>query len=300
MLGMKLSWVAVARSGWARAVGVVRERVGRAQVASFPVWDERFHASYARLRESAARTGPVLVLIGDAVILLDGDRRLELPANVPANRILKAASHIPVGVFTTLHECAEPLDELTLRRLGALQYVPACGQDALATLDAEARAEVETLLQKSRVFVEQVSLRRLCSPEELTSFANELGPLLLGLIERATHLELAVLHTSVEALLRQLSERGREQLEVVVAGVHQARARNLGLQYFKRRFAEALGDDTRVTYAESATDEYQAQALIGTRRVDRALAAAFFGDPNRMQRDLLGDAATRALANLQL
>jgi hypothetical protein len=31
--------------------------------------------------------------------------------------------------------------------------------------------------------------------------------------------------------------------------------------------------------------------LLGTKALDRAIAKAFFGDPMRMQRDLLGDAA---------
>jgi hypothetical protein len=50
-----------------------------------------------------------------------------------------------------------------------------------------------------------------------------------------------------------------------------------------------------VTYAEAVTTVHDAVKLIGTHRVDEVLAGAFFGDRRRLQRDLLGDAATRIL-----
>jgi len=292
---------ALAEAVYSRIAGKRRQQP---QQAGFPVWDERFHASYARFRDAAAHAGPVLVLLGDSLILLDGERRIELLANAPANRTLKAAAHIPVGVFTTLEQrrerASEPLDEHTARRLRELQYLPACGAQELAGLDADVRVEVEAVLDKSRAFVDAVLAQNGCRAPELAQFAADIGPALLRLIERATLLELDALHAAVEDVVQRLSAEERQQLEVVVAGAHQARARNLGLQYFKLRFGEEPDHDARVTYAESATDEQQARALVGTRRVDRAIAAAFFGDSNRMQRDLLGDAAARALSRVQL
>ena len=50
-------------------------------------------------------------------------------------------------------------------------------------------------------------------------------------------------------------------------------------------------------YAEGATSVEAALAVVGKQRIDRDLARAFFGDPNRMERDLLGDAAARLLKN---
>ena len=48
------------------------------------------------------------------------------------------------------------------------------------------------------------------------------------------------------------------------------------------------------------SDEASALALIGTRRLDRTVARAFFGDARRLQRDLLGDAAHELLAEASL
>jgi len=64
---------------------------------------------------------------------------------------------------------------------------------------------------------------------------------------------------------------------------------------FKRRFQELPGADERVTYGENIEDEAEAISLVATRRLDKRIAQAFFGDENRLQRDVVGDAAKRCL-----
>jgi hypothetical protein len=44
----------------------------------------------------------------------------------------------------------------------------------------------------------------------------------------------------------------------------------------------------------------EALALVGTRRLDRRVAAAFFGDPSRLQRDVLGDSVRERLKRVEL
>jgi hypothetical protein len=56
--------------------------------------------------------------------------------------------------------------------------------------------------------------------------------------------------------------------------------------------------EERVAYAEGVSDEHEAFELVGTRRLDHAVAAAFFGDRKRLQRDLLGDSAAELLREL--
>ena len=43
-----------------------------------------------------------------------------------------------------------------------------------------------------------------------------------------------------------------------------------------------------------------ALALAGTQRLDRVIATAFFGEAKRLQRDILGDARKRLLAEMDL
>ena len=40
--------------------------------------------------------------------------------------------------------------------------------------------------------------------------------------------------------------------------------------------------------------------MVATKRVDRDIAQAFFDDPKRLQRDVLGDAATACLDRMNL
>ncbi|HEX4461642.1 MAG TPA: hypothetical protein VIA18_26865, partial [Polyangia bacterium] len=83
-------------------------------------------------------------------------------------------------------------------------------------------------------------------------------------------------------------------------GVHQARARSLAMQFFGKLLDEPPDVERRLVYAENVSDEAQAVTLMATRQLDRALAGAFFGHPERLQRDILGDAVHEQLATLKL
>ena len=87
---------------------------------------------------------------------------------------------------------------------------------------------------------------------------------------------------------------------MVVAGDHQARARSLPMQYFKKLLGERSGEERRVTYAEGVRDERAAFELVGAQRLERCMARAFFGEEKRLQRDILGDAAALELEGLDL
>jgi hypothetical protein len=104
----------------------------------------------------------------------------------------------------------------------------------------------------------------------------------------------------VETQVATLTRRERSTFQVVVTGDHQARVRSRGMQYFQARFPEAACAEQRVVYAEGVHDEEGALTLMGTRRFDAPLARAFFGDPKRLQRDVLGDEVRDQLAEAKL
>jgi hypothetical protein len=297
---MKRSFVWLALSGIVVGVAVRARRARAALPDGLRRSDDQFHAAYARRRAAAARAAPVLVLLGDTLTLFDADRRSDYSATAHATQTIKAAAHVPVGIFATLQALASRgarLDTEAKQRLIAMRHAQLANRAAEGGLDAETRADVEAVLNASMSLLER-ALARGCAPaSELSQFAAQLGPLLLRLTEHATRLELAAMHAAVESALQTLAARDRAELEVVVAGVHQARARSLGLQYFQKRFGEAPEEERRVAYAEAASDVWQARELVGTRRLDRAIARAFFGDEKRLQRDVLGDAAARQLAH---
>ena len=135
--------------------------------------------------------------------------------------------------------------------------------------------------------------------KQRAEFASDMGPRILRLTELATCDQIAGLHEAVEEAFSKLSPDDERELQVVVVGDHQARIRSLGMQYFQRRFGEKPGADERVTYGENISEEREALSLVGTRQLDKIIARAFFGDEKRLQRDVLGDAATRCIDRLQ-
>ena len=75
------------------------------------------------------------------------------------------------------------------------------------------------------------------------------------------------------------------------------RVGNLATQYF----AWALGgdvDERRLIYTEGIFDEERSLSVLGTSLQDSGVAEAFFGEPLRMHRDLLADAAAAYLKKL--
>jgi hypothetical protein len=296
VLGRALGIVVV---GIDAGVSKLRARVLASRSAEL---DSRFHEAYDTRREEKAQAAPVLVLHGDSLVLLHGPKQREFTASHPRTRIIQAAAHAPVGIFATLHEQApfQPLSAAARGHLVALRAACEHAYDALGELEKEARQDVREVLERSQQFIDAQLARERAELSALSKFSRETGPLLLSLIKHATKLELDTLHVAVEEALATLTSEQLHDLEVVVIGAHQARARSLGMQYFQKRFGEAAGEERRVAYAESADDIEDARTLVGTRRLDRVIARAFFGDPKRLQRDVLGDAAKTALDHIEL
>ena len=248
-----------------------------------------FHAGYGEAREAAQHTDPVLVVLGDDLFLLWRGKTTTQTFTPPAFHCIKAAAHAPLALYAT--------------RCGAKALPPGfaakleAARDAAAALtDEGARADaLEVLTRSIAVAKGNGDGADPGGGARLDAFARSLGPLLLRLTDHATRLQLAALHAATEAILEPLGAEERRRVHVVVAGAHQARARSLPMQYFRVRCGEAPGQEDRVTYAEAVDSPDDALALIGTQRVDRAIAEAFFGDPKRLQQDVLGEAAEARL-----
>jgi hypothetical protein len=245
----------------------------------------------------------VLVFFEGQFFFSDGDQRAQYRASAPGSALLKAAAHAPIGVFTGLLQQADdqPLTPDTRERLSSSERALTEAQSFLLRsgakngLNEAARADAAGVLQATHELVREILARERIEAGQIERFARQLGPQLLKLTEHATELELHALHEATEAALQAMSGAQRACFEVVIAGAHQARDRSLPLQYFQNRFGEAAGEERRIAYAEAASSPDEARALVGTRRLDRKIASAFFGNPERLQRDVLGDAAASLL-----
>ncbi len=243
-----------------------------------------FHDAYEAARDDARSAVPVLVVLADTITLLHGARRQAIEFTPELFHVIKSVVHAPVAVYVAAMGPA-PRPDLAKRVRAA--------RAALHRYEPHEPAIVERL-----AVILDATLAFLQHPEHADAFARSLGPRLLRSADDATLLQLAALDAATGTLLDALAPTDRANVNVVVAGAHQARARSLGMQYF----GKLLGDDAalRLAYAESVETEEEAVQLVGMRRVDRLMGHAFFGDAERLGRDVLGDSVKARLRNYTL
>lgn len=259
----------------------------------------RFHAAYDEARRHAERSGPVLVVLADSLVVCRGDHRQEMRFTRPVFHVIKSVAHAPLAIFALMHpRGTRPMDGPTRDRLRVTRDVLKASLPRLANweLDPQALATLTGVVESSLAFVEGVIDRGHCREDELDDFARASGPGMLRLTDVATRVQLDALAAQTTAVLDAMTDEERSTFQVVVTGDHQARVRSLGMQYFTKLLGEASGGEQRVAYGEGVADADEAIALVGTRKLDRAIASAFFGDPERLQRDVLGDAVAKVLA----
>jgi hypothetical protein len=102
------------------------------------------------------------------------------------------------------------------------------------------------------------------------------------------------LHHRVQDIRHQVDDaRAWESVLVVVGTSHQARAREIGVQYFERLLAEPVGEgarsERRMIISESIGKASEQYGLLATHLVDQESAALVFEDPLRLQWDVLAD-----------
>ena len=80
---------------------------------------------------------------------------------------------------------------------------------------------------------------------------------------------------------------------MVANASHQSRARELAVQYFERMLGETIGEgarhEKRLVVLESVNKAADQRGLLAAHYVDREHAELFFGDPDRLQWDVLAD-----------
>jgi hypothetical protein len=259
--------------------------------------NEVFHEAYSGARDGVKRQVPVLVVLPMELVLHHQNERKSAPCSRATFVRAKSAAHMAVALFALTGN--ESNSETSRSGLARLHELVSAALDEVGALASEPLdQEIRALLQRCQSFARQAG-EKAPSQSLALEFAGDAGPRILRITELATHEQIAALHEAVETTLSTLSSTEQAELQVVVVGDHQARARSLGMQYFKRRLHEEPGADERVTYGENISDEEEALSLVATRRLDKRIAAAFFGDENRLQRDVLGDAAMRCLDQMK-
>ena len=259
-------------------------------------------AAYRRAKEVAlARTGPVIFVEGDNLVLKHGDRRTEARFTPDVYHTLKAVSHIPLALDVMLTPVLDGdrvgddlLDDLQRYRgliVGARAQVRSLG-----LRPGQARRQTEIILSCLE-FIDSLIKSQTCERGTRTAFTRRLAPLVMANATDAARADLDSLHRLVCRWRDQMPAGDWDRLTVIVMGQPLPRKNNLAVQYFSRLLGEP-GEGRRILYAESLFDEAKALDLLATRLVDTQVGLDFFDDPTRMHRDLLGGAAKEYLNHL--
>jgi hypothetical protein len=260
-----------------------------------------FHASYDGARRQAELEAPVLVVTVDALVLCRRQDRQVFTLSHGEFHAIKAAAHAPVAAFVALCDAGEgPLVGNVRDSLSGLGRAARAMAEGLEGRTDAVAQDTRDVLLRSVSFVDAAIQRGRGDRSALDAFALECGPVLMRLTDHGTRAQLTSLDAAAAEALDAVSAEERRALQVVVTGDHQARVRSLAMRYFQKRLGEAPGDENRVAFGEGVASVDEAIALVGTRRLDRAVAVAFFGDAKRLQRDVLGDAAAALLARTDL
>jgi hypothetical protein len=151
------------------------------------------------------------------------------------------------------------------------------------------------LLRSTRAAVLAFSQGRLSAAGQRKFFA-EVRPDLDENIRAVSGAFLRELHRRMQDIRHEVPDADAWDSVLVIVGTsHQARAREIGVQYFERLLAEPVGEgarnERRLVISESvgkASDQY---GLLATHLVDQESGALVFGDPLRLQWDVLANNA---------
>ena len=273
---------------------------GPVQPAALTALNNAFREAYAAAKVRVLTSaGPTLIVNGDHFALLRGGRRVDANVGTPIYDPVKTIAHIPLAIYVTLTPGEGAIADDALRTLAGLRVLIPPAEASLDTLKLSTAtlARQRRIVAASLAFLDDVAARRSCARSALLAFTRGITPLVMQNVTEATRAQLDATHGQVSAWRRDLSPEEWNRLHVVIIGPHMPREGLVVMQYFLRLLHEPR-EGGRVVYAESLWEEAQALDLLGTHLLDGSVGEAFFGDPMRMHRDLLGDAARQYLPRL--
>lgn len=237
--------------------------------------------------------GPVVMVKGDALIFLRQAERKEVPL-IPADyHRLKAVSHIPLALEVKLGPGAgKPLAQADLRALA--EYLSTLKR-AMEMLNKASTTPTPTACTRQIAVASQALLETtlkdgLVRPDALRAYLRAMAPHVLAEAGDAAALELTSLDQAMQAWRKDVAPEEWQAFHAIVMGAHMAREQEIAMQYFFALTGERR-EGGRVIFLEGQWDEGKALDLLATHLVDGDVGRDFFGDPKRMHRDLLSDAA---------
>ncbi|OGT16468.1 MAG: hypothetical protein A3I12_02795 [Gammaproteobacteria bacterium RIFCSPLOWO2_02_FULL_38_11] len=260
-----------------------------------------FHKTYEKRVSQIIKTfgrphgRPIILNLGGNLIFKLNGKTQTAVATPQTYHSLKTFSHAAFSVLLMLpKENSKKLNSEILHSLQLqLQHLEKA-EYALPTLnltknDGLLCKKLSTAIQS---FIKIILLNQTYSNAEITSFYQQIHPLIIEILTRAGTIELEALHHYVDPWFSQMTLEEKKQLGVLVATAHQARAHEISVLYFAEKLGEKLGEgaenENRLVILEGKFDELSSLALLARHYLDQEAAEILFKDPYFLQSDLLG------------
>lgn len=255
--------------------------------------------AYGAAKENAVRGEQAVFVVADKVILFKGDQELgALPYTPPIYDQLKSASHLVLGTYGAVTGLLEDgASKEWLGRLAVLRRTALAVNDNIddTLFSVVQKARQKTIIKASVAYIDEVLKKRVTTLAAFTAYMREMAPLILANAKDAAIAQIEMLDMAVIELKKRITAKEFKRALALVLGPKMPRKDFLVSQYFAFAFNEDLATTERIVYAENIFDVDQALGLLRTYISDRRMGAITFGNPGRMERDLLGDAATAEL-----
>jgi hypothetical protein len=269
-----------------------------------------FHNSYnTAIHKTHAKLGkketPVIIMFGDRVMLFHDSRQETVQIIPDLYHRVKAISHVSFGVYVTL--AANGYGPLKYDNRQDLENKKQLIEKALSILDEEPipsnymDIQIKTL-EYALDIIDEVLTTDQVDKERARAYGRKNVPLYLENAALSVELELDVLHETIMRWKKRIGPKDWENVYVVICAGHQARYREASKQYFQRLLGEEEGPgadlEYNVIYAEHIYEVDAALDLLARHINDQKASMELFGDPIRLQSDLMADGAATYLEEL--
>ncbi|HWZ21445.1 MAG TPA: hypothetical protein VNW06_02260 [Cytophagaceae bacterium] len=280
------------------------------KTGSLSTLNKQFHADYNQLvnykiSHFGDSLSPVMVFAGDTLIFKYKGKR-EAARIIPLEyHQLKAIDHLSLGIFTLVSTWPEGI--IVDSNLVKLKTHLMLCDNVLQELTTYLFSDSILVRQKKIVFQSKDYLTMLLKEKKYkksdrNNFAKNSRQFSLDNTDEAARLEITNLHTQVMLWRKQMNAVAFNHLYVVIGSSHQARYREISVQYFDKILSEKSDGsaltENRLVFAESVFNEVGCLSMLARHLIDQEIGLEFFDDRYRMQRDLLSDAATKYLKTI--
>lgn len=246
-----------------------------------------FHRGQDQLTEA---TRPVMVIARD-VTVISKDTEVSYSRNAPLYQNLKSTSHVLLGIIGAVTPWPEDAADKDRWKKEFAQIstqidtlLPALGDLGLPD---ELLTGQQQMLQTARSFVNDALAQDQITREAVTQAINDMRPIWAENMRQTARAELTALHKAVSDARAAMSKDDWDKMYILHHGGSSVKNVNVVRLYLERVMPEKLAAG-QVLFAENAHGTDALAKHAGYVRMQRLVGQWAFGDPTRMEVDLLG------------